>query len=74
MEVAGQAGKGDEKVASRFSSGLPLMQCVLVKTASGATGNVSELKCSSFAPCMSRAKTKMHRVSTFLRVYAKKKN
>ena len=31
VKVAGQAGKG----------GLPLMQCVLVKTASGATGNES---------------------------------
>ena len=31
MKVAGQAGKG----------GLPLMQCILVKTASEATGNES---------------------------------
>ena len=31
-KVAGQAGKGE--------SGVPLTQCVLVKTASGATGNV----------------------------------
>ena len=36
VKVAGQAGKGE-----RFSCGLPLMQCVLVKTASGATGNES---------------------------------
>ena len=37
MKVAGQAGKGKRK----FSCGLPLMQCVLVKTASGAAGNES---------------------------------
>ena len=30
------------KETPRFSCGLPLMQCVLVKTASGATGNESE--------------------------------
>ena len=35
MKVAGQAGKGKRK------EGLPLMQCVLVKTASRATGNES---------------------------------
>ena len=41
VKVAGQAGKGEKKEAPRFSCGLPLMQCVLVKTASGATGNES---------------------------------
>ncbi len=36
----GQAGKDEEK-EGRFSSGLPLMQCVLDKTSSGATENES---------------------------------
>ena len=35
----GRLGRAKE---TRFSCGLPLMQCVLVKTASGATGNESE--------------------------------
>ena len=34
--------KGDER-PGRNDVGLPLMQCVLVKTASGATGNESTL-------------------------------
>ena len=42
VKVAGQAGKGERKVAPRFSCGLPLMQRVLVKSASGATGNESD--------------------------------
>ena len=40
VKVAGQAEKG-ERFSPRFSCGLPLMQRVLVKTASGATGNES---------------------------------
>ena len=38
VKVAGQAGKG-----KRFPCDFPLMQCVLVQTASGATGNESVL-------------------------------
>ena len=38
MKVARQAGKG--KI---FSCGLPLMPCVLIQTAAGATGNESVL-------------------------------
>ena len=38
---AGGEGRKKSRVAPRFSCGLPLMKCVLVKTASGATGNES---------------------------------
>ena len=41
-KVAGQAGKGE--------SGLPLTQCILVKTASGATGNKSASVISFLLP------------------------
>ena len=47
VKVAEQAGKGKRK----FSSGLPLMQCVLVKTASGVTGNASGPALSTSRTC-----------------------
>ena len=41
-------GRNDVKVEAQASWGLPLMQCVLVKTASRATGKESAVMPSDF--------------------------